>query len=107
MQVLINIMKNARDEMLGKEIQNRYIKIKMYSEDAKNIALEFEDNAGGIPDHIIKKVFDPYFSTKAKNGTGLGLYMSRTIIVEHSHGQISAFNRDAGAVFKILLPVKS
>jgi PAS domain S-box-containing protein len=106
MQVLINIMKNARDEMLGKEIQNRYIKIKMYSEDSKSISLEFEDNAGGIPDHIIKKVFDPYFSTKAKNGTGLGLYMSRTIIVEHSHGQISAFNRDAGAVFKIVLPTK-
>jgi pantetheine-phosphate adenylyltransferase len=105
-QVLINIIKNARDAMIEKNTQNRYIHITHYSHN-NNAIIEIADNAGGIPEQIIEKIFDPYFSTKTnKNGTGLGLYMSRTIIEQHSNGVLSVHNFEDGAIFKIVLPTK-
>lgn len=103
-QVLINLIKNARDILIEKDIKNRKIFIKFY-EEPEYLVLELEDNAGGIPEDIIKKIFEPYFSTKSdKNGTGLGLYMCKTIIEKHSKGKLSVSNSKIGAVFKIKLP---
>ncbi|NLC27714.1 MAG: HAMP domain-containing histidine kinase, partial [Campylobacteraceae bacterium] len=66
--------------------------------------LEVEDNAGGVGEEIIEKIFEPYFSTKTeKNGTGLGLYMCKTIVEEHLKGEITVENREKGACFKITL----
>ena len=68
--------------------------------------MEISDNAGGIPKEIIKKVFDPYFTTKEQGkGTGIGLYMSKTIIENNMAGRISAVNKDDGVVFKIELSI--
>ncbi|AXX92351.1 hypothetical protein CPU12_06960 [Malaciobacter molluscorum LMG 25693] len=104
-QVLINIIKNARDVMIEKNILHRLINIHCYKQN-DFLIIEIEDNAGGIPENIISKVFEPYFSTKEKkNGTGIGLYMSKTIIEQHSLGKLSVFNSDLGAVFKIELPL--
>ncbi len=98
-QVILNLLKNAEDVLLEKNIENPKIVIKTYD----NI-LEVRDNAGGIPQDIIDKIFDPYFSTKKeKNGTGLGLYMSKTIINDHCGGTLSVKNDDEGAVFTIQL----
>ncbi len=102
-QVILNLVKNAEDVLVEKNIKNPYIKILAYY-DNLNYILEVSDNGGGIPEDIIDKIFDPYFSTKlAKEGTGLGLYMSKTIIEEHCNGQLTVSNNEDGAVFRITL----
>ena len=105
-QVLLNIIANAKDAIILNEVKNGEINITVES-DAKHINIIIDDNAGGIPENIIEKVFEPYFTTKEKsNGTGLGLYMSKTIIQEHMHGEIEVSNTLSGASFKISLPLK-
>ena len=103
MQVFLNIIKNAQDNFKEKKIENA--KIIIYTEDTSNgVLVRISDNGGGISQEIIEKIFDPYFSTKdEKNGTGLGLYMSKTIIEEHHHGSLEVENRDQGACFTITL----
>ena len=102
-QVILNLIKNAEDVLLEKEIRNAYIKIKTYKEN-DGMVLEVSDNGGGVPDDILDKIFDPYFSTKtAKDGTGLGLYMSKTIIETHCAGSLCASNGIDGAIFKITI----
>ena len=101
MQVLLNIFKNAEDNFIEKNIQNPEINIKIVDN-----TILICDNGGGIPEDIIENIFDPYFSTKdEKNGTGLGLYMSKTIIEDHHHGQLYAKNRDNGVCFTIELGI--
>ncbi len=101
-QVILNFIQNAEDALLEKRIENPYIKISTYKENDKYI-LEVSDNAGGIKEGIIENIFDPYFSTKTKKeGTGLGLYMSKMIIEEHCGGEISVSNSNDGAVFRIV-----
>jgi signal transduction histidine kinase len=103
-QVVINILNNAKDVLIENNIENPCIKVSMefFEDDVKILIL---DNGGGIPDDIIDKVFDPYFSTKGKNGTGIGLYMSKTIVDEHLDGMLSVYNEDNGAMFNIDLPI--
>ena len=101
MQVLLNIIHNSVDIFIEKNIKNSQITITTGKNKLGNQVISIEDNGGGIPIDIIDKVFDPYFSTKDKNGTGLGLYMSQTIIEEHCHGTISVKNSKHGACFTI------
>ncbi len=103
MQVFLNIFKNAQDNFREKDIADATIMIQ--TRDTKEgIMVEISDNGGGIPKKIIEKVFNPYFSTKnEKNGTGLGLYMSKTIIEEHHRGKLTVQNRDKGVCFTIKL----
>jgi len=103
-QVLINIIKNAQDAMVDNKIENKELHIKTY-DDLDYAYIEIKDNGGGIPSDIIDKIFDPYFSTKSKNGTGLGLYMSRTIVEDHLNGRLSARSEDGESTFRIDLPL--
>ena len=106
LQVFINILNNAREILLEKQIENREVSI-VYYRSKNNIQFEINDNGGGIPSIIMNKVFEPYFSTKKnKNGTGLGLYMSKTIVEKNGHGILGVQNTDVGASFKILLPIE-
>ena len=102
-QVILNLIKNAEDILLEHNIENPYIKLSTYC-DINKIIIEINDNGGGIDKGIIDKIFDPYFSTKKhKNGTGLGLYMSKTIIEDHCGGNLRVSNNSNGAVFQIIL----
>ncbi len=106
-QVVLNLIKNAEDALLGRAVKDPTIKIITYTKEDQYI-LTISDNAKGIPEKIIDKIFDPYFSTKeAKDGTGLGLYMSKTIIEKHCGGNLSVSNDKDGAAFKIVLKVNS
>ena len=103
MQVILNIVKNCEDNFLEKNIPNPEIKITTKKEDDKYIIL-ICDNGGGIDKEIVEKIFEPYFSTKdEKNGTGLGLYMSKIIVEEHNKGQLNVLNTDVGACLEIVL----
>ncbi len=98
-QVLLNIIKNAEDVLITRNIDNPTIKVRV---DARDVSIS--DNGGGIDSSILEKIFEPYFSTKTeKDGTGLGLYMSKTIIEQHCHGKLTVKNIESGAQFTIEL----
>jgi PAS domain S-box-containing protein len=100
-QVLLNILNNARDVLTERNIVSPRIKIKLFREGYRNVTT-ISDNAGGIPDAIIDRIFEPYFTTKdADKGTGIGLYMSKSIIEKRMNGKISVRNTDQGAEFRI------
>ena len=106
-QVILNFIKNAEDVLVEKEIQNPKIEIRTYKKD-NDLILEVADNGGGVPKEIMDKIFDPYFSTKTtRGGTGLGLYMSKTIIEEHCGGKLLLRNDEKGAIFSIVLKKNS
>ncbi len=100
---ILNILNNAKDALIQNIRHDRSISINVRRE-GEDILITICDNAGGIPEKILPKIFDPYFSTKSdKNGSGLGLYMTSVIITEHMHSKIHAENRDSGACFIIRL----
>jgi PAS domain S-box-containing protein len=102
-QVLLNLIINAEDALMEKEIENPKITIISKNDDSSHTII-IKDNAGGIPKEAESKIFEPYFSTKLeKDGTGLGLYMSKKIIEEHCGGKLEATNDREGAVFTITL----
>ena len=91
-QCIINIVNNAKDALLNIDETNRYIFISSKIENNK-VFISIKDNANGIPNDIIKKVFEPYFTTKHQSqGTGLGLSMTYKLITEHSNGKILVKN---------------
>ena len=100
-QVLLNLLNNARDALTERNVASPRIEIRLFREGEKAVAT-VSDNAGGIPDEILERVFDPYVTTKdAAKGTGIGLYISKTIIEKRMNGRISVRNTGAGAEFRI------
>jgi PAS domain S-box-containing protein len=100
-QVLFSIINNAKDALLEKEVVNPSIIITVSKQQGKSV-VTIADNAGGIPEEVIDKIFDPYFTTKELGkGTGVGLYMAKTIIEKHMDGKLGARNYAEGAEFRI------
>ncbi len=111
-QVIINILNNAKDAILTSGVDEKVIKIDV-SEENNNIKIEIYDNAGGIPEDIMPRIFNPHFTTKEETGgTGIGLTMSKNIIEEHFKGSLLAKNTQFelnqnsyyGACFTIIIP---
>lgn len=104
-QVLLNIIGNAKDELIFKKVESAVIDITV-NETEDKIAITVCDNAGGIPNEIMEKINQPYFTTKKIYGTGLGLYISQTIIEKHFFGTLTWYNKHSGACFVITLNKK-
>jgi signal transduction histidine kinase len=114
-QVFLNVLNNAKDATNDNKVEERFVHIRSEIENEFNV-IYIQDNAGGIPEDIIDKVFDPYFTTKHQSqGTGIGLYMSKDIIEKHMNGTINVKNKTVkydsitycGACFRIALPLQS
>lgn len=112
-QVILNIINNAIDAFETLKDSDKYIFINSYKEN-ENLILTIKDNAGGIKEEIINRIFEPYFTTKHKSqGTGIGLYMSLEIIKKHMNGELFVSNKEyvynnnkcKGAEFKIIIPL--
>ena len=100
--VILNLINNSKDAFNENNIENKQIIITLIEEDNERKII-IQDNAGGIPEHIINKVFDINVTAKANDkGTGIGLYMTQQI-VEKNAGIISVANIGDGATFTILL----
>lgn len=104
LQVLIVLLKNALDAFLENKIVSGEIVISAYKQ-GENCVIRVYDNAGGIPKEVVHKLFSPYFTTKNDGfGTGLGLYMSRTIIQDHCGGSIEVSSEGNTTTMTITLP---
>jgi len=104
-QVLLNILANARDVFRVRGTEKPRVVVRAFAENAKTV-VTIMDNAGGIPDEVIGKIFDIYFTTnKDGGGTGIGLYMSKNIIEKNMGGTLHAENSNGGALFRIEIPM--
>lgn len=101
MQSFLNIVNNAKDALLHNDYKNRKIEIKVFNED-NQLIITIKDNAGGINDKSMDKIFGAYYTTK-EDGHGIGLYMTKVIIEDKMNGKISVENIDGGAMFTIKL----
>jgi len=107
-QVLLNIFNNAHDAIIDykEKNSNQHSKITItVGCDSTGSHVTIENSGDNIPDDILVRIFQPYFTTKEEGkGTGIGLYMSRIIIEQEMNGKIYAMNTDSGVAFHLLLP---
>ena len=98
-QNAIEALEDRQDKLL------RVLNIRISERGSGGYLIEAEDNAGGIDEDGLTKIFEPYYTTKTdRNGTGLGLYMSRMLATLHLQGSLEAENTSGGACFKLYLP---
>ncbi len=102
-QVLVNIINNAKDALIQRQIKEPRIIIVIEEVD-EEVIVSIADNAGGITTQPITKIFEPFFTFEKLNGTGLGLFMSKLIIENNMDGKLVVENLQNGAVFKIIIP---
>lgn len=100
-QVLLNIISNAGETCFERCLEEAQISIRITSENGRSVVY-IHDNCGGIPEDVMPRIFDPYFTTRAPDrGTGIGLYMSKVIIEQNMSGKLTVRNLDNGAEFRV------
>jgi len=106
-QIMINLIHNSKDAFISNNISQREIQITMKKRD-HFVFISLHDNAGGIKEKHIEKVFEPYFTTKhTSSGTGLGLFMSKMICEQAFNGSIEfENNNNNGVIFTIQIPLE-
>jgi len=105
-QVLLNLLNNAIDAYEKSDLEKKEIIITVQKQEEK-LLISVSDQAGGIKKEHLNRLFEPYFSTKGKNGTGLGLYMSKMIIEKHFGGDIKVNVKDGGTEFVVEIPTNA
>jgi len=101
-QVVVNLLNNAKDAFESRQVANARVIIALRIEGGRPV-VTITDNAGGVPEDLLFKIFDPHFTTKGPQGTGIGLFMAKNIIERNMHGRLSARNCADGAEFRIEL----
>ncbi|MDF1876484.1 HAMP domain-containing histidine kinase [Sulfurimonas sp. SAG-AH-194-L11] len=104
-QVILNILNNAIDELLENKKDKASISIRVL-EKSNSFDIFIKDNGRGISPENLESIFEPYYSTKGKNGTGLGLYMSQMIMEKQFNSQIEVISSKEGTEFCIKVPKK-
>jgi PAS domain S-box-containing protein len=99
-QVILNILNNAREVLVERKVAAPVVKVQLSWFGDKSL-VAITDNAGGVPEEIIDRIFDPYFTTKGAGGTGIGLYISKTIIEQNMKGVLTVRNNGDGAEFRL------
>ena len=101
MQVVVNVLMNARDVLRERHVPNPRIGIRIFCSQGHSVVM-VNDNGGGIAAEVFDKIFDPYFTTKGpEQGTGIGLFMSKNIIEKSMGGTLTVENGEEGAEFRI------
>ncbi len=104
-QVIFNILQNAKEALIEKNVAPKKVFVSI-KKDKDFAYINIVDNAGGIPQHIIESIFEPYFTTKKhKKASGLGLFISKIIIEENMQGKLEFENASEGAKFIITIPI--
>ncbi|MBF0317527.1 MAG: response regulator [Nitrospirae bacterium] len=107
-QVILNILNNARDAIIKRRQGGEFATINRgeiditLRRDPQKAVIKIKDNGPGIPDNIIDRIFEPYFTTR-EDGIGIGLYMSKVIVESHMGGRLYVENSENGAMFTIEL----
>jgi PAS domain S-box-containing protein len=101
-QVVLNLLGNAKDAVEARGRGDGKV-VLIVDREGTRARLLVRDNGGGIPDAVLPRIFEPYFSTRVR-GTGIGLYMSRMIVATNMAGTIEARNTDAGAEVVVRVP---
>jgi signal transduction histidine kinase len=104
-QVLLSLISNAKDALDSRVQTDKVIKVEA-SKINNSIIIKVKDNADGVKEEFLEKIFEPRFTLKENSGSGVGLYMSRIIVEESFGGKIWAENDNEGAVFTIKIPVE-
>ncbi|MEA3288597.1 MAG: ATP-binding protein [Campylobacterota bacterium] len=103
--IILNLLSNAKDSIIHNNTRIREISIIAEKTNNSMILLKVQDTGGGIPEDIINDIFDDYFTTKGKGGTGIGLSMTKLIVEEEMNGTISVCNNKDGALFSLNIPM--
>jgi len=103
MQVIMILLNNSRDAIIGKRIKNPKV-IVDFTQKSGKITILIQDNGGGISEDIMDRIFEPYFTTKFKSdGTGVGLYMSKMIVEDSIGGKLILENYEDGVLASLIL----
>jgi signal transduction histidine kinase len=108
-QAILNILNNAKDALLSKRKKEVFTPLVEFTitKDEHHVNIEIYNNGGEIPVDICHRIFEPYFTTKFETqGTGIGLYMTKTLIEKNMKGSVEVQNIKQGVSFKIILPLR-
>jgi signal transduction histidine kinase len=102
-QAVLNLLVNAKEAIMDKKVDHGQIRLRLEEREG-NAVLSVDDNGGGIPQAVLPRLFEPYFTTK-EQGSGIGLYMVKMIIERNMHGTVAAANIENGASFSLRVPL--
>jgi two-component system sensor kinase FixL len=100
-QILVNLVRNAFEAIQDSDHHRRVTVRTWLLESEARVTVQ--DTGAGIPEHSLARIFDPFFTTK-RQGLGMGLAISRTIVEAHGGRIWASPNHSVGTIFTVALP---